>query len=590
MRTSRARDDQPEVAPRPASVTRRETPSAGAAVPPPLTAGTLRAAQRGAGNAAVAAMIARRVRPAADQEQPEQRDPGVHKVLASAGRPLSGPVRKDMEARFNTDFSDVRLHTGPAAAGSADAIGARAYTSGSHVVLGAGGGDRHTLAHELTHVVQQRSGPVAGTDQGNGLHMSDPSDRFEREAETNAHRVLAGPAPQPDPAPATPDQEPVRRTAVQRAKLEDVLPREEWYRAYLDPLHHKEAREKFPANPGELYDHDKSPGFQGGMTAAYETYLNDPATLDKRVDFAMYEGMHNAVGSRLTETTDKSGTGNFVTSYPLRADSPTPSVLDEEVGGKKLMVKADALLAYGIRPPNALTWTGHFEPGVDMMLNQTLYKGDEVQGLVDEVLSRFYGKLDAASTLRDRLKAIGWVVRTIHIIHPYDDTNRRLNVHVLLPRLLLASGLRPVIFKDMEELFQGGRSLEQIADALESGQAMDLLSDEITATAPKYEADWWRRNQPAPRPQTTGTIEIPDFGPMGTTDDAPSRMFGQQAREHDFFIPGLGGPGPDLAEADYDFDEELGAPGPAIITEPSGRDELREYLTETLRQAREDAA
>ncbi|BFO14740.1 hypothetical protein SHKM778_11280 [Streptomyces sp. KM77-8] len=53
----------------------------------------------------------------------------------------------------------------------------------------------HTLAHELTHVVQQRQGPVAGTDHGNGLLLSDPADRFEREAETNAHRVMAGPAP-----------------------------------------------------------------------------------------------------------------------------------------------------------------------------------------------------------------------------------------------------------------------------------------------------------------------------------------------------------------------------------------------------------
>lgn len=99
-----------------------------------------------------------------------------------------------MEARFGTDFSDVRLHTGPVAARSARAIGARAYTSGSHVVLGAGGGDKHTLAHELTHVVQQRQGPVAGTEHGHGLRISDPSDRFEREAEANATRVLRAPA------------------------------------------------------------------------------------------------------------------------------------------------------------------------------------------------------------------------------------------------------------------------------------------------------------------------------------------------------------------------------------------------------------
>jgi hypothetical protein len=57
-------------------------------------------------------------------------------------------------------------------------------------VVGSGGLDRHTLARELTHVAQQRQGPVAGTDAGNGYALSHPGDRFEREAEANAHRVL----------------------------------------------------------------------------------------------------------------------------------------------------------------------------------------------------------------------------------------------------------------------------------------------------------------------------------------------------------------------------------------------------------------
>ncbi|WP_399125879.1 DUF4157 domain-containing protein [Streptomyces sp. ITFR-6] len=98
-----------------------------------------------------------------------------------------------MEARFGTDFSDVRLHTDATAQRSAAEIGARAYTSGSHIVLGGATTDAHTLAHELTHVVQQRSGPVAGTDNGTGLKVSDPSDRFERAAEADAHRVMAAP-------------------------------------------------------------------------------------------------------------------------------------------------------------------------------------------------------------------------------------------------------------------------------------------------------------------------------------------------------------------------------------------------------------
>ncbi|WP_435845801.1 eCIS core domain-containing protein [Streptomyces exfoliatus] len=102
-------------------------------------------------------------------------------------------TRADMEARLGADFSDVRIHSDTAAKASAAEIGARAYTSGSHVVIGEGGGDRHTLAHELTHVIQQRQGPVAGTDNEAGLKVSDPSDRFEREAEANATRALSGP-------------------------------------------------------------------------------------------------------------------------------------------------------------------------------------------------------------------------------------------------------------------------------------------------------------------------------------------------------------------------------------------------------------
>lgn len=158
----------------------------------PVQRSAVQEVPRDTGDAAVPRVVARRARPA---PAPEQHDTGVHEVLNSGGKPFTGPVRREMESRFQADFSGVRLHTGPTAARSARAIGARAYTSGSHVVLGDGGGDKHTLAHELTHVIQQSQGPVSGTDHGNGLRVSDPSDRFEREAEANAHRIMAGPAP-----------------------------------------------------------------------------------------------------------------------------------------------------------------------------------------------------------------------------------------------------------------------------------------------------------------------------------------------------------------------------------------------------------
>jgi hypothetical protein len=73
-------------------------------------------------------------------------------------------VPEFFESRFGLDRDSVRLHTGPAAAESARAIGAKAFTSGKDVVFGEGRyapGDREgdrLLAHELAHVVQQRSG------------------------------------------------------------------------------------------------------------------------------------------------------------------------------------------------------------------------------------------------------------------------------------------------------------------------------------------------------------------------------------------------------------------------------------------------
>lgn len=170
--------------------------------------GTLFPLQRGVGNAAVVNILRRALHgPACDhQEQhdeeaaPVQRAaaPGVQRsavpgVLRASGRPLDDRTRTDMESRMGADFSDVRIHDNAAARASAAEVGARAYTSGNNVVLGRGGTDPHTLAHELTHVIQQRQGPVAGTDNGSGLSVSDPSDAFERAAEANATRVMRAP-------------------------------------------------------------------------------------------------------------------------------------------------------------------------------------------------------------------------------------------------------------------------------------------------------------------------------------------------------------------------------------------------------------
>ncbi len=88
----------------------------------------------------------------------------VNSALQGGGRPLSKSVRDFFEPRFGREFDQVRIHTDERAANSARALSARAYTLGHDIVFGAGEfcPDTHEgkrlLAHELAHVVQQRSG------------------------------------------------------------------------------------------------------------------------------------------------------------------------------------------------------------------------------------------------------------------------------------------------------------------------------------------------------------------------------------------------------------------------------------------------
>lgn len=87
--------------------------------------------------------------------------------LRGGGQPLPESTRSFFEPRFGHDFSRVRVHHDARAAESARAINARAYTRGRDIVFGAGqyapgtSSGQRLLAHELTHVIQQR-GAAAG--------------------------------------------------------------------------------------------------------------------------------------------------------------------------------------------------------------------------------------------------------------------------------------------------------------------------------------------------------------------------------------------------------------------------------------------
>lgn len=176
--------------------------------------------QRAAGNASVGQLLE------------DERSPVKDLLASSSGQPLDRETQALMQSRLGHDFSDVRVHADSQATESAKAVNAHAYTVGTNVVFqsdkyapGTESGQK-MLAHELTHVLQQKAGPVDGSPAPGGIKVSHPSDPFEQAAERSAEQAMSSnPAPQPAMAAQASsvqressgeEEEEVQQSAVQR--------------------------------------------------------------------------------------------------------------------------------------------------------------------------------------------------------------------------------------------------------------------------------------------------------------------------------------------------------------------------------------
>lgn len=142
-----------------------------------------------------------------DEVQQQTLPESVYETLTSSGQELDTETRTLMEPRFAYDFSHVRVHTDERAAQSAHEVDSLAYTQGSDIVFAQGQYAPETqegkglLAHELTHVVQQRdvntqSSPVAGPENDS---YEQQAERMSVAAMTNTSSTMAenfsGPGP-----------------------------------------------------------------------------------------------------------------------------------------------------------------------------------------------------------------------------------------------------------------------------------------------------------------------------------------------------------------------------------------------------------
>jgi hypothetical protein len=140
--------------------------------------------QQTAGNAAVSSMLA------------PTRGDVVRSVVGRPGRPMDGDVVKMVRDATGDDASGIEVHEGDEAAEAARSVDAEMFASGTHIVAPKGldvttrEGAFKTV-HEVHHIVnQQAKGPVEGTETSDGLKISDPGDRHEREANRVAAKAV----------------------------------------------------------------------------------------------------------------------------------------------------------------------------------------------------------------------------------------------------------------------------------------------------------------------------------------------------------------------------------------------------------------
>ncbi len=103
------------------------------------------------------------------------------------GSGLDDSMRANMEGAFGTSFGDVRVHQDSDSDSLTRSVTSKAFTTGSDVFLRGdqNANDTSLMAHELTHVVQQRSMSASGP-----MSVRPAGDQYEQEADKVADVVV----------------------------------------------------------------------------------------------------------------------------------------------------------------------------------------------------------------------------------------------------------------------------------------------------------------------------------------------------------------------------------------------------------------
>lgn len=210
----------------------------------------------------------------------------LQRAASESARALDPALRTRLETGLGRDFSCVRVHSGPKSARTAERMGARAYTLGNDIHLGAeaqalpSGERSHLLTHEAVHTVQQGGGRVA---PHAGLSVSSPNDAAEIEAE---HIAQALHAPRSSSL--------ALRDSLRSAPL--VVARS------VVPQLQRDLTDKLPVREGEFKMNLKTeshPGGSSGMLGTIEFMANSAAPDSREIKLLQTARVQGGAGQPL---------------------------------------------------------------------------------------------------------------------------------------------------------------------------------------------------------------------------------------------------------------------------------------------------
>jgi len=306
-----------------------------------------------------------------------------------------------------------------------------------------------------------------------------------------------------------------------RPTLSD-LPREQWWRLFIDRSRHSEAEKK--DDPGMLFDDDQSPGYKQCMMELFDTMLISAQNCEQKyMNYDDYTSIHNiaikfdsSFNGKRDEMYQMGGIDKLTEEYTRYRIDPAENVeilherikafqemRNECINGLPLFQNWQSeeeeyiehvVHSIGQSSPRAITigWVRHDYKPTALEQSKQFYAAERGHTImipsyrkqdgprhVNSVLTLYYQGRETREdqTEYQRLTAIAETIRRLHVMHPKRDGNGRINMSGLMNKWLIEEGFSPAILPNDPEVFIGLKTLDGLVEDMVSG--MHLFMGEV---------------------------------------------------------------------------------------------------------------